>query len=203
MRRNLGRFAGSLGVACILATGWAGSTAGARGPVAPVTMTGTITCPVTVGLHLSSPISNGPTTAPITLTIVTAMHGCTNVVQDGVRLTSGHVATFSVPLPAGLSCTSVAGMSTPPDLSGLPGGTVKWAPVAHIAPSTDVSLTGFSASITSAGLVQVSASGSVSGSFASSDASLTLTSNTSVSTLMSQCGRMGVKNLVFAGSVTL
>jgi hypothetical protein len=164
------------------------------------TMAGITTCPVTLRLQLSTPLTVSPTTAATTVTLSSSvLAGCTNRQQGNVKLVKGYLTAPTGSLDVGTTCQSFLSGLTAPDVEG---GSVKWTPKGKIAASTALSFPQGSLSSSANHLVLGYTGGTVVGSFATTSAILNATSKDDVATLLELCGS-GLSVIAFTGSVSL
>jgi hypothetical protein len=174
----------------------------ASGRPAPSVPTGDTTCTLhNLNMHFSSTLTSTATTADITVTLSgNPLRHCSNVGTARHRVVNGHLYKLSATIPAGATCAGVLASTTTPALSG---GTVKWTPAGKIAKSTGITFPAGTMSTTTDGHLQLSLSaGTVSGSFASTDAAITATSTATLADLNAACAT-GITNVHFSGTATL
>jgi hypothetical protein len=174
----------------------------AHGRPAPSVPTGDTTCTLhNLNMHFSSTLTSTATTADITVTLsANPVNHCSNKGTAHHRVVNGHLYKLTGTVPAGATCAAVLASTASPALSG---GIVKWTPAGKIAKSTGVMFPAGVMSTTTDGHLQLALSGgTVSGSFASTDAALTATSNKTLADLNASCAT-GITNVHFHGTATL
>ena len=197
------KFAMTAGVAALafgllttLGTGVASASRG-KGPPTPVTQTGTVACQVNAVLTFNPPLQATASTSS-SVRLNAQLTRCTGA--SGHGRTTGHVSGVIGSIPSN-SCA--ASTITPPAITGL---AVRWTPPSRVASTVSASAVSASTATNGHGKAQLMITytgGSVTGSFATSAGTVTVSSNAPVSALAHACSGSGLGAISFKGTATL
>ncbi len=174
--------------------GLVASSGASAAPLAKVTFTGSIKAVASGSVTISPPLTNSPSSGPLTFTTTATLTKPTgDTKQGGVTITKAKYSSVGTE-PAGTTCDSLESNPVPEGM-----GTVKYTTTGgSAAPST---LKFKSGSLTNTNPITVSLTkGVTTGSFATPGKSkATLVIDQTIGTLLTECGSTGVSSLSFTG----